>query len=94
MGQESQPASTGSLVKAGTIQGSAVAEELRTVLDAAGIKASLEADVESPQGVGLGLLGNINILVPPDKVEETRQIMQNFSQESEAPVEHEGGDRP
>ena len=92
-GEESRTATTGELVNAGTIQGSALAEEARTRLQAAGINPTLEADPESTQGVGMGMLGDIKVMVPPQSVEQARTILEQVSQERGLPLDEQGGDR-
>lgn len=88
-----ESSATGDLAKAGTIQGSALAEQARTRLDAAGISATLQADPEATQGVGLGLLGDINVMVPASQLEQAQRIIREVSHEANLPLAEEGGDR-
>ena len=91
--QDQEPLGKGDLVKAATVQGSAVAEWARARLDAAGITASLRADPQAEQGVELGLLGNVDIMVPAADVQRARQVLKDAGRDSGVSLEGEGGDR-
>jgi hypothetical protein len=91
--QDQEPGGTGELVKAATVEGSAVAEWARARLDAAGITAHLHAHPHAAHGVELGLLGDVDIMVPAADVERARQVLKDAGQDSGVSLEGEGGDR-
>jgi hypothetical protein len=43
--------------------------------------------------VELGLLGDVDIMVPADDVERARQVLKDAGQDSGVSLEGEGGDR-
>ncbi len=82
-GGDSGSTSTGGLVKAATIEGTPIAEEARARLDAAGITATLQAGHDATAGVGLGILGKVDILVPSEDVERARGIIEQVGREDD-----------
>ncbi len=84
---------TGGLTNVGPIQGSALAEVIRTRLDAAGITATLQSDPETTGGVEMGLMGNVNVMVPAGDAERARGIIAEADRESEIPMQGQEHDR-
>ncbi len=78
---------TDNLVKAATIEGTPIAEEARSQLDAAGITVTLQASPDVGEGAALGgTMSRVDIMVPPADLERARGII--------AQVGHEDGVQP
>jgi len=86
-GGDSGSTSTGDLVKAATIEGTPIAEEARTRLDAAGITATLQAGHDATAGVDLGILGRVDILVRSGDLERARGIIEQVGRDDDVQPE-------
>ncbi len=75
----------GEPVSAGTVQGSALAEEARSRLQAAGIQATLRPQPEAAVGANSSPLGTIAVMVLPVDVERALQIVEELKREHSAP---------
>ncbi len=81
-GGDSGSTVTGDLVKAATIDGTPIAEEIRTRLDEAGITATLQADSAATDGAALGgVMSKIDIMVPSGDLERARGVIAQVGQE-------------
>ena len=88
---DSDAAGSGDLVKAGTVQNPALAEQARTRLEDAGIEATLRAQPHVPAGADLSLAGQVDVLVPQGKLSDARRILESVTRQTDVPLEGEGG---
>ena len=90
-GGDAGGAGSGDLVKAGTVQNPALAEQARTRLGDAGIEATLRAEPHVPAGADLSLAGQVDVLVPSGKLSDARRILESVMSQTDVPLEGESG---
>lgn len=89
-GGDSGSTSTGGLVKAATVDGTPIAEEMRTRLDAAGITATVQAAHDPSDGAPLGgVMSTVDVLVPAGDLERARGIIAQVGREDNVQPDEE-----
>jgi hypothetical protein len=88
---DTDAAGASDLVKAGTVQNPALAEQARTRLEDAGIEATLRAEPHVPAGADLSLAGQVDVLVPSGQLSDARRILAGVMSQADVPLEEERG---